>query len=93
MGIFTDLTVKENMCWPRAAGASMREQMDASAAGSGSSALSGAEEVLELTRPASSAAGRSRCWPWPRDRRAARTADLIDEPSKGLAPSIILRRS
>ena len=84
MGIFADLTVRENLLL------GARER----AAGRGAARLDlrllpGAEEVLDASRPACSRAGRSRCWRSraPSSSRAALL--LIDEPTKGLAPAII----
>jgi ABC-type sugar transport system ATPase subunit len=72
MGIFADLTVKENMLLA-ARKASNAAQMDAPRC-SGSSSCSRPWRSSGTTPPASSAADKSRWWPWPRHRRAARSA-------------------
>jgi ABC-type branched-subunit amino acid transport system ATPase component len=62
MGIFADLTVKENMLLA-ARKARNAAQMDAQRC-SGSSSSSRRSRSSGTTRPASSAADKSRWWPW-----------------------------
>ena len=85
MGIFADLTVKENMLLAarERAASSTTQRLEWIFA-----PVPGAEEVLAL--PGRQALGRAEAdaGGGARDRRAARLL-LIDEPSKGLAPAII----
>ena len=60
MGIFADLSVPRTCCSRRARRAAST-QLDSGAARVAVRPVPGAEEVLALSRPASSRAGRSRC--------------------------------
>ena len=88
MGIFADLSVAENMLLA-ARNARTLDRLDTVAARMAVRPVPGTEEVLALSRRQACRAARSRC-----SRSLARWSSrgaclLIDEPSKGLAPSIV----
>ncbi len=74
-------------CWPRAA--PRPPPRSTRAACSGSSRCSRRWRSSGTTRPASSRAGRSRCWRCRAPSSSRANCWSIDEPSKGLAPAII----
>ena len=84
MGIFADLTVRENLLLAARSGPidETRLRLDLRP-------VPGAEEILVARRRACSPAGRSRCSSIARAIIEPRKLLLIDEPTKGLAPAII----
>ena len=84
MGVFSDLTVAENL----------RLAARHGAAGCGAARLDfrllpGAAEVLARSRPACCRAARSRCCRSPAPWSSRARLILVDEPTKGIAPAII----
>ena len=89
MGIFTDLTVQENMVLAARKARATRVNWMPGAAGLDLRPVPGAEEVLALPGGQALSGGQKQMLAVARAICEPRALILIDEPSKGLAPSII----